>query len=173
MNPRIASFGAMLLAVLVLLSGCTPEPEPIRYGEDACAYCKMTVTDPRYGSELVTATGKTFMFDSIECLAAYVEEHPDTDVHSLWVPDFRNPGTLLRTDDVFFVRSDQLRSPMSLNVAAFRQAVSRPSVRDSVGGTLLNWTEVRDLVRREWIESPEGGPRHSMPMSHSMPESHR
>lgn len=160
----------MLFAVLLLLAGCTPEPEPIVYGEVECAYCRMTVTDPRYGSELVTATGKTFMFDAIECLAAYVEENADLHVHSLWVPNFRNPGTLLHIDDVFFVQSNQLKSPMALNLAAFARAHATPeAVRDSLDGTIMDWTEVRDLVRRRWIENPEKGPGHAMPME---PTSH-
>lgn len=154
---RFALFGLVLL--LLWTTGCTPEPEPIRYGEDNCAYCRMTVTDPRYGSELVTSTGKTYMFDSIECLAAYVQENPEIEVHSLWVPNFRDPGTLMNVEDAFLVRSDTLKSPMSLNVAAFRKSSASPAaVSDSLGGTVMSWDEVRSLVKRKWIESPSGGP---------------
>jgi copper chaperone NosL len=117
----------------------------------------MTVTDPRYGSELVTATGKTFMFDSVECLAAYVEENPDVDVHSLWVPNFREPGSLMKVEEAFFVRGGQLKSPMSLNVAAFPAATAQPAVvADSTGGEPMNWPDVRRLVRTEWIDAPAG-----------------
>lgn len=148
-----------LIFLLMWTTGCTPEPEPINYGEDNCAYCRMTVTDPRYGSELVTSTGKTYMFDSIECLAAYVQENSDVEVHSLWVPNFRDPGTLMSLDEAFLVRSDSLKSPMSLNVAAFEKAsASTEVVADSLGGTVMTWNEVRSLVKREWIESPSGGP---------------
>lgn len=158
---RTRSLGILLLLVL-LWTGCTPEPEPIDYGEDNCAYCRMTVTDPRYGSELVTSTGKTYMFDSIECLAAYVQENPEVEVHSLWVPNFRDPGTLMKVEEAFLVRSDQLKSPMSLNIAAFPQGASRTAVADSVSGTVMTWNEVQALVKREWIESPggPGGMRH-------------
>jgi len=154
---RLRTLGFLVLVAL-LWTGCTPEPEPINYGEDNCAYCRMTVTDPRYGSELVTSTGKTYMFDSIECLAAYVQENPDVEVHSLWVPNFRDPGTLMNVEEATLVRSDQLKSPMSLNIAAFRTATtSRDAVADSVSGTALSWEEVQALVKREWIDSP-GGP---------------
>lgn len=155
---RLHTLGFLVLVAL-LWTGCTPEPEPINYGGDNCAYCRMTVTDPRYGAELVTATGKTYMFDSIECLAAYVQENPDVEVHSLWVPNFRDPGTLMNLEEAFLVRSDSLKSPMSLNVAAFRENSASPEVvADSLGGTVMSWNEVRSLVKREWIESPSGGP---------------
>lgn len=145
----------LLLAALLLLAGCTPEPRPIAYGEDVCAHCQMTATDPRYGAELVTATGKTFVFDAVECLAAYVENHPDLDVHSLWVSDYRDPGTLVRADEAFFVQSDRLRSPMALNVAAFRPPAVPDAVRDSLGGTLLSWDEVRTRARRMGSDGSE------------------
>ena len=38
----------MRCVALVLLAGCQPEPRAIRYGEDACAHCKMTVSDDRF-----------------------------------------------------------------------------------------------------------------------------
>ncbi len=169
---RLWSLALILPLGLVLfgITGCTPEPEPIRYGEDNCAYCKMTVTDPRYGSELVTATGKTHMFDSVECLAAYVQDNPDVEVHSLWVPDFRNPGTLMRVGEAFFIQSDQLKSPMALNIAAFRASASRATVRDSLDGQVMDWAGVRSLVKREWIDRPDGMMPHAS-MHRSAPQS--
>jgi copper chaperone NosL len=153
----LRSIGLAFLLVL-LWTGCTPEPEPIDYGNDACAYCRMTVSDPRYGAELVTETGKTHMFDSIECLAAHVQTQDDLAVHSLWVSDFRAPGTLLHLEDAFLVHSDELKSPMSLNIAAFKAGAASPAaVADSVNGTVLSWAEVRTLVRDEWLNG-SGGP---------------
>lgn len=157
MNRRSALFITIALVAL-LWTGCTPEPKPINYGSDNCAYCHMTVTDPRYGSELVTATGKTYMFDSIECLAAYVQENPEVQVHSLWVPNFRDPGTLMKVEDAFLVRSDTLKSPMALNIAAFSPTASRTAVVDSLEGTPLSWTDAKALVKTSWLDSPSGGP---------------
>ncbi len=153
---------ALLLAAL-LLAGCTPEPRPIAYGEDVCVHCQMTAVDPRYGAELVTATGKTLVFDAVECMAAYVEANSGLDVHSLWVSDYREPGTLVRVDEAFFVQSDRLHSPMAMNVAAFRAAASPEAVRDSLGGTLLSWDEVRERARRMGSGAREHGPGHAMP----------
>lgn len=41
--------GLGLIAVSALsLQACSIGPEPIRYGKDQCAHCKMTLTDKRY-----------------------------------------------------------------------------------------------------------------------------
>ena len=150
---------AVLLGLsLLLLAGCTPEPQPIRYGQDECAYCRMSITDPRYGSELVTRTGKTYMFDSIECLAAYVQENADVEVHSLWVTDYATPEHLVRVDEATFLHSDGLTSPMALNVAAFAEDAPLRSVQDSLGGTAMTWSEVQRLVQEQWLEEDSRRP---------------
>lgn len=124
----------------------------------------MTVADPRYGAELVTSTGKVYTFDSIECLAAYVQENASVEVHSLWVSDYETKE-LVSVEDVSFLQSDSLKSPMSLNVAAFSEPARRQRMQDSRGGTLMDWTDVRRFVNEEWLENPSGGPR-GMQMRH-------
>ena len=64
--------GVAAVAGVLALAGCAPRaPRPIAYGRDACAECRMVASDPRFGAQLETATGKLYVFDSIECLAAY------------------------------------------------------------------------------------------------------
>ncbi len=42
--------------------GCNTEPQPIKIGEDACSFCKMSIADNRYGAEIITKKGKVFKF---------------------------------------------------------------------------------------------------------------
>jgi len=56
-----------------LLTACSHEPDPIRYGKDACAHCKMTIMDKRFSAELITAKGKVFKFDAAECMAGFLK----------------------------------------------------------------------------------------------------
>ncbi|MGB5288980.1 MAG: hypothetical protein WBN42_10875, partial [Ignavibacteriaceae bacterium] len=55
-----------LLPLLFLLASCGSKPEPINYGKDECEFCRMQISDNRYGAELVTDKGKVYKFDSIE-----------------------------------------------------------------------------------------------------------
>lgn len=145
---RVSGF---LMALLVLLSACTPEAEPIHYGHDNCAHCMMTITDQRYGSELVTKKGRVFTFDSVECLAAYLAEGKVAreDVHALLVTDFKQPGTLIPVEDAFFLHSPTLRSPMGMNLTAFGHGIRREAVVDSFGGDVLGWEAVLALVDQQ------------------------
>jgi copper chaperone NosL len=145
--PRLAS--AIVLFALVL-AGCRPAPRPVVEGRDACAHCRMTITDARFAAELVTRKGKVHVFDSIECLATHVAEQavPLEEVHSAWVTDFAESDTFLRAAEARYVRAESVRSPMGMNLAAFGPSVSAASMAESFGGEVLAWEDVVDLVRQ-------------------------
>ncbi len=74
------------ILLLFLIAGCSTEPEPIRFGEDKCAYCQMMIAEPNYGAELVTEKGRVYKFDAVECLVNYQAEHPKDYAHQLVTP---------------------------------------------------------------------------------------
>lgn len=139
---------AGLIGTSAVLSGCTPGPSPIRYGEDQCDYCRMTILDERYGSELVNSNGKVYRFDSIECLASHVgtAEFDGRHVHSLWVADFGKPGTLVEVDEATILHSENIVSPMGMNLAAFGPMMDPQKAVNAFGGTTIEWDEVVSLV---------------------------
>ncbi len=137
------------LAVLLMLSACQPEPQPIQMGQEECAHCSMMINDEQFAAQLVTETGRHYNFDAIECMAAYSNEF-DGDIHSLWVYDYFSPGEWIDATEVTFLKSDQLRSPMSVNISAYRQQEDAEQNQAEYEGNLLNWDEVRQLVREEW-----------------------
>jgi copper chaperone NosL len=143
------AYTLLCLVPLLLLSACTPEPQPIHFGHDQCTHCKMLISQDQYGAELVTTKGKIFKFDSIECLAAHqIEGRVDSeDVHSLWVVDFNNPPHLLPLDEAFFLHSRDLRSPMGLNLTAFGPGIQQSAVLHAFYGEIIDWPQVLDLVR--------------------------
>ena len=155
---------------LLNLAACTPEPRPIAHGDDHCAYCKMTIADERYGAELVTTTGKVYVFDSIECLAAHqLEERvAEEAVHSLWVVDFQAPPKLVAVPDAFFLHSRDLRSPMGANLTAFGPGITQQAVTHSFFGEILDWPGVLGLVDTTMLgNGTAAGSMH--PTGHAMP----
>ncbi len=157
MMRRWVEFGA-LAALVFVVTACEPKPEPIRYGEDNGAYCMMTITDRRFGAELVTKKGKVYKFDSIECLAGFLldgQVSPE-EVHSLWVTDFARPGTLIRAEDALYLHGENVRSPMGMNLAAFADRAGLDAVRERTGGEVLGWDEVLDLVKTSRPEVERG-----------------
>jgi copper chaperone NosL len=135
------------------LAGCNPSPRPLQYGVAECDHCRMTLSDERYGGEIVTRTGKIYTFDSVECLAAFSHLGPVTagEIHDSYVIDYGSPRTLVRAADALFLKSTQLLSPMGANLTAFRRDQDARGARDVFGGDLLTWEDARRFVESEWV----------------------
>ncbi len=130
---------AMMLIALFLVS-CSIEPQPIQYGKEDCAYCKMTIADPRFGCEFVTKKGKAFKFDSNECMVNYISKRniEEASISLLLSSDFSSPGNFINANNAFFVMSDSIQSPMGAGIAAFSDKKSS----ERYDGKNLKWTDL-------------------------------
>jgi copper chaperone NosL len=138
---------AAMAGVAVLLIGCASgtQPQPIAYGTDECAHCQMAIVDQRYATELITAKGKVYKFDSIECLASFDALQGAAGDHRFVTP-FNTPGTLVPVADALIVRSPKLPSPMGADLTAFTNA-DRRQLQQQYGGTIWSeWGQVTDFV---------------------------
>lgn len=140
----------ILFAVFLLFS-CSPEPEPIDYGNDVCDFCKMNITDNKYAAELVTSKGKVYKFDSIECLFQFkdLEFKSDSEIHAELVNDFSNPGELIDLKKAFFLKSEVFRSPMGMNVLSVSSEEKLNEIKSQHGGQVLTYIEVRKLASEQ------------------------
>jgi len=139
----------MIGGILIVTACSNNKPRPINIGQDVCAYCKMGITDTRFASELITAKGKVYKFDSIECLASYYLEQDKNEMHNatLWVPDFNQPKEWISGKNAVYLKSDKIRSPMGLGLLAFRNEAGIQKVQDQTDGNKLTWKEMLTYVR--------------------------
>lgn len=144
-----------LVFLLFLFYSCSNEPQPIHFSEDECAYCRMIISDQRYGGELMTTKGKAYKFDSIECLSAYLLEQKtgSGDLHSIWTIDFYNPEKFIDAAQAWYLHSDLLKSPMGLNLSAFSDPGMAQTVKNVYPGELLRWENVNKIVQQKWLEN--------------------
>jgi len=131
-------------ALWVSLMSCTNEPSPIRIGKDQCDQCKMTLSNPRFGAELVTNKGKIFKFDDTRCLKSFLEKEKmdSSSISGIYLSDFcgdhgLNPGKLC-----LLLESAELHSPMGGNVAAFSNSDSANVHAKRTKGRLISWKEL-------------------------------
>lgn len=136
-----------LIAVLGLIS-CAPSTPSIAWDIDSCDYCRMTVSDQRFGAAAVTSGGRTLHFDSIECLAAWSSAQP-TPPRELWIADASAPGTLRPVAALRFHRTAEGKSPMGKGFVA----VAKVAGTTPWDGPALTWDEVRAVVAQEGMST--------------------
>lgn len=107
----------MATAALAATMACAVGPQVIRLGIDICAECRMLVTDARFGAQVITRTGKTLTFDSIDCMNKHVAGMAPADVREVWVVDANHPGTLIRSTDAKLMNDGVLHPPMGTTYA--------------------------------------------------------
>lgn len=149
MRLRWATVG---LSAVLALSACSPAPESVAYGVEECGFCRMVIADPPFAAQAVSRTGRTFKFDSVECMAAFVlrGDLAAEETHSLWVQDLDSPGPWLRAEKAAFLHGGVLRSPMGLSLAAVDASRIDSAASRRHQGERLSWDEVLDLVERAW-----------------------
>lgn len=139
----------LLLFLFIFVNGCSRGPVQIHYGEDVCDWCGMTIVDPRYASEIITATGKAYKFDSIECMASfYLSKNISSKGKAqLYVSDFANPKMFIPAERAIFVKSPCLKSPMAANIAAFKNLKEASVLRSTCPEKTMDWSGVLVFVR--------------------------
>lgn len=133
-----------LLVVGLAATACTRGPQPIAFDSDTCDYCRMQISDPRFGAELVTRKGKVLKFDSVECLVDYYRQaRAASDVASLWVIDITHPGKLIPAESARYLKLRPGMSPMGRALAAAAPDVDAGRLRELGATAQLSWGDVQ------------------------------
>jgi copper chaperone NosL len=153
-KARNAGSAALKAASILLLgctlAGCSSGPRAIEYGTDQCQFCKMTISDERYGAELVTRKGRALTYDSIECMLRAVENGDgitETGVEGWYVTDYAHQRTLVNAREATFLHSTGLPSPMGENLTAFAAAADAEVMKEARGGRVMDWEGLRLHVK--------------------------
>lgn len=122
------------------LVGCSAEVQPIKYGQDICEHCKMTIMDKQFAAELLNKNGKAFKFDDMICMLDYMQHKKEM---TAYVADFKT-GELTKASTMFFIKDAALKTPMGGSIAAFSNrsdaAAKYPSAK------LMSWNELNSVT---------------------------
>lgn len=137
---KMALTTVFAIIALTGFSGCNTNPEPIRVGKDICAYCKMTIADPRFGAELVTRQGRVYKFDDIRCMTDYLKLHDETKVAAtIYFTDFCGAHSLIPSGNSILLNSADLKAPMQGHLIAFSSLDSLDLAMGAYGGEKTSW----------------------------------
>ena len=136
----------LILATILIfmMLACSTEPQPLEFGKDGCHACKMTLVDKKFGAEIVTTKGKVYKFDDVNCMITFIATSvlDERDIAHRLVIDFTNPEKFVDTNQAFFLKSENVKSPMASQVAAFSKKEDLEKVTKELGGVYLVWGEL-------------------------------
>jgi copper chaperone NosL len=137
--------------VMVMVTACSKPPPwpPVAVepdlGHDACAHCRMIVSDERFAAQYHDRAGNVEFFDDLGCLlAAHAGEGGDP--QAAFVRSF-DDARWLRGDEAFVVHASAFTSPMGSGLAAFAtRPAAESEARGRAGATFL---ELATLIRKD------------------------
>lgn len=144
-KKQFSTVNAVVLLLLpLLLNSCNTGPEAIVTGTDNCYFCKMTITDAKYGAEIVTKKGKVYKFDDLHCLLAFTKAKMIDEklVKDIYFVDFTGNHSLVKAGEGYLMQGDAVHGPMNGNVIAFKDRDSLKKVAAELNGTAITWNEL-------------------------------
>ncbi len=126
------------------ISSCNSGPQTIVVGKDHCDFCKMTVSDARFGAEIITKKGKVFKFDDAHCILSFLQQKgfDRNEVKDIYFKDFSGDHSLIKSNEALFMKSENLKSPMEGNIAAFSNRDSLNKIMIEYKGNVMSWDKL-------------------------------
>jgi len=78
----------------------------------------MTISNPKFGAELITDKGRVLKYDAAECMVNQLNKE-GTKFQKLYAVPFDAPKKLVNVDQLRFLISPDFRSPMGANLTAY------------------------------------------------------
>ncbi len=133
---------ALLILTLTFASCASCEPKPIKLNSDSCEFCKMTISNGKFASEVITEKGRYYKFDDVSCMIQYVKENTSVQYTSFFVGDYLKDNELIEAKSAHFIKGGSIQSPMRGNIAAFKSEPDAKKFSQSLGASTTAWDEI-------------------------------
>jgi copper chaperone NosL len=134
----------LFLLTISFFTSCKVTPKEIQYGQDHCHLCDMTVVDSTHASEYTTKKGRSYPFDSEECLIWKLQkDNNEKDMAYILVADYNHPGKLIDAKSAFYLISEKIKSPMGANLSAFSSKEDAQKAQKQYGGKIYDWNQIK------------------------------
>lgn len=115
-------------------SAAPPAPALLDTRNDACATCRMVVSDAKFAAQVVAPGEEPAFFDDLGCLAAYLGDHGRLPAHAIaYVADHRS-GAWTPAASAVFTKVPALATPMGSHLVAHASTASRDADDGVRGG---------------------------------------
>ena len=133
---------AALFASLIMFACNNTEPKPIKLNSDSCEFCKMTISNGKFGAEVITQKGRHYKFDDMSCMLQYVKGNPQVKYSSFFVNDYLQDNTLIPAESSFYLKGGSINSPMRGNMAAFGTQAHANEHKQKLNAETRTWAQI-------------------------------
>ncbi len=143
MKQKNVNKSILFSPLLCLLISCSSsQPQPLKLNTDNCDFCKMTIADGNFGCELITEKGRVYKFDDLRCLIHYKSANSNTTFSSVYVNAYRADNLLIDAEKAFYIKANDLTSPMGGNIAAFKDSTEANFYASKFHTTKQLWKDI-------------------------------
>lgn len=126
----------------LLISCGKKEAEPIKLNSDGCEFCKMKISDGKFGAEIITAKGRIYKFDDMHCMINYHKENNTTQIQSFFIHDYNQDNTLIAAESAYYVKGGEINSPMRGNIIAVQTVEEATQMAEKFKANPISWSEI-------------------------------
>jgi copper chaperone NosL len=115
---------------------------PIKLNKDNCDFCKMSISDGKYGAEVITEKGRVYKFDDIGCMANYCKENSNTKMKAYYVHNYTRDNILIPAKTAFFISGGAIHSPMGGNIIGFSSEKEAKLFNVKLNSKRITWDAI-------------------------------
>jgi copper chaperone NosL len=131
------------LITLITLASCKPsEPTPIKLNSDSCDFCKMTISNSKYATELITEKGRIYVSDDISCMIKYAKSNTTVPYSGFYANDYLKENKFIEVEKGSFLMGGTIKAPMGGTVAVFSSAKEANDYKSKLNAVTSSWKEV-------------------------------
>ncbi len=135
------------LAMAAACGGGAPEPAVLDVGRESCAFCRMTVSQSDFASQVVVPGELPKFFDDLGCLGNYLAGTKEAPTAAMIFVTDRRTKAWVRVEDAVFTRVLTLSTPMGSHLVAHATPASRDADPDVAAGVPVT---LADVVPAAW-----------------------
>jgi copper chaperone NosL len=141
-SKQVITFFIMCISLLMAFTSCSSKLQAIKVGTDICYYCRMIMSDEKFGGEILTRGGEILKFDDSRCLASFIRRKKIAGIRDVYLVNFSNDHKLLNIKTAILVQGKGLRGPMNGDIVAFRDRISAEKECVKYSGHIVRWNDI-------------------------------